>query len=117
MFVTPIDQRNLTYPEKRRPVLRPVRRNNHILESVKLPTVMNINPRSLYNKTEDFKLILDQYEADVVCVSESWERDNLTLEDILQLETHQVITNEVHRECRGGKPAIIVNKEKFHIKP
>ena len=79
----------------RKPVLKTIRRNNVVLESLELPIVMNINPRSMYNKTEEFHLLLDQYEADVICVSESWERDNYSLKDLLQLSTYEVITNVV----------------------
>ena len=71
----------------------------------------------MYNKTEEFHLLLDQYEADVICVSESWERDNYSLKDLLQLSTYEVITNVVQRDFSGGKPAIIINLEKFHVKP
>ena len=77
---------------------------------------MNINPRSIYNKTDDFKLLLDQYDADVICMSESWERENLSLEELLNLENYKVITNVVQREFRGGKPAILVNENKYHVK-
>ena len=102
--------------QRRKPVLKSVKRRNLILDSIQLPVVMNINPRSIYNKTEDFKLLLDQYDADVVCMSESWERDNLSLKDLLNLENYSVITNVLQREGQGGKPAILVNKEKFHVK-
>ena len=101
----------------RKPVLKTIRRNNVVLESLELPIVMNINPRSMYNKTEEFHILLDQYDADVICVSESWERDNYSLKDLLQLSTYEVITNVVQRDFTGGKPAIIINLEKFHVKP
>lgn len=62
---------------RRPPVRKTVRRNILVLQSVELPVVMNLNPRSIYNKTDEFYLFLEQYQADVVCLSESWERDNL----------------------------------------
>ena len=95
----------------KKPVLKTIKRNNAVLESLELPTVMNINPRSMYNKTEDFHLLLDQYEADVICVSESWERENYSLKDLLKLTNYEVITNVVQRDFGGGKPAIIINLE------
>ena len=61
--------------EPRVPVRRTIRRNNLILQSMVLPTVMNINPRSIYNKYDEFPLLLDQYSADLICMSESWSKD------------------------------------------
>ena len=101
---------------KRKPVLKTIRRNNVILQSLHLPVVMNLNPRSLYNKTADFHDIIEQYEADVICVSESWGRENLSVEKLLNLPNHRVLKSPVQRDFRGGKPVIIVNEEKFHVK-
>ena len=46
-------------------------------------------------------------------VSESWERENYTLR---QIENFKVLTNVKQREFKGGKPAILVNEEKYHVK-
>ena len=81
-----------------------------------LPTVMNINPRSIYNKCEEFPRLLDQYSADVICMSESWERENKPLDEILDLPNYQIITNVKQRDFKGGKPAILVNENKFIVK-
>ena len=70
---------------------------------------MNINPRSIYNKNEEFLLLLEQYSADIITMSESWDRDNLPLEQLLQLDNYEVISNVKQREFKGGKPAILVN--------
>ena len=43
------------------PVRKTLRQNNLVLQSIELPTFMNLNPRSIYNKTEDFRVILEQY--------------------------------------------------------
>ena len=77
---------------------------------------MNINPRSIYNKTDDFALLVDQYEADVICMSETWERPKVELKEILKLDNFEIISNVQQRDFQGGKPAILVNKEKFNIK-
>ena len=102
--------------ETRVPVIKTLKRNNVVLQAIELPVVMNINPRSIYNKADEFKLLLDQYEADVVCISESWERENFTLSQLLQLENYRVISNVKQREFKGGKPAILVNEDKYHVK-
>ena len=84
---------------------------------MELPVIMNINPRSIYNKTDEFSLLIDQYQADVICMSESWERDNLSLEELLNLDGYRILSNVKQRDFKGGKPAILVNEEKYFVKP
>ena len=48
-----------------------------------LPTICNINPRSLYNKVEEFCAFIKMESVDVVFVSETWEREELPLKDII----------------------------------
>ena len=75
------------------PVRKTLIRNNLVLQSIELPIVMNLNPRSIYNKGEDFRLLLDQYSVDCVTMSESWERENLSLSHFLDLDNYMVLTN------------------------
>ena len=102
--------------EVRLPVRRTIKRNNLVLQSASLPIVMNINPRSIYNKCDELPLLLDQYSADTICMSETWEQENLTLEQLLDLPDYQIITNCKQRDFKGGKPAILVNENKFIVK-
>ena len=47
-------------------------------------------------------------------MSESWERLELTLEEIMRpLEDHTVISNVHQRGGRGGRPALIINSKKY----
>ena len=48
-------------------------------------------------------------------MSESWERENLTLDQIINLEDHDVISNVHQRRGVGGRPAIIVNRKKYDV--
>ena len=100
----------------RKKVLAQIRRSNKALVAINLPTVININPRSVYNKIDEFHKMVEQYEADLIIMSESWERENEKLDEIIKLEGFEIITNVVQRENRGGKPAIIVDSKKFYIK-
>ena len=59
---------------------------------------------------------MEQYEADVVLMSETWERDNLALHQVIVIENFQIITNVVQRQNRGGKTAIFVNEDKYYVK-
>ena len=99
------------------PVRKTVRRSKKLLDAVDLPVIMNINPRSIYNKSDELPLLLEQYEASIVCMSESWEREHYKLEDLLKLDNYKIITNVKQRDFKGGKPAILINEDKFHIKP
>ena len=49
-------------------------------------------------------------------MSESWEWEDKTLQDIVSLEDHVVISNVHQRRGVGGRPALIVNKNKFVVK-
>ena len=81
-----------------------------------MPTLINLNARSIYNKVDEFKCLVEQYEADVVLMSETWEHDNLTLEQVIQMENFKIITNVVKRQNRGGKTAIFINENKYFVK-
>ena len=105
--------------------IKVIKRSNKVVQASKLPKVMNINPRSIYNKIDEFLVLVEEEEIDIVCVSESHERayptkdgKNQTLQDIIQLEDHAVISNPYQRQKdhKGGRPAIILNKDKFNFK-
>jgi hypothetical protein len=93
-----------------------IRRSNRILEASNLPNILVLNPRSIYNKCEEFKTMMEQMDVDICCISESWDRDNLPLEDIIQMEGYKVIKNVVQRNRKGGKPALVINEDKFIVK-
>ena len=80
-----------------------------------MPTLCNLNPRSVYNKIDEFHALVKEEDVDVLFLSESWKRDYLFLEDIIKLEDHIVISNVHQRTGKGGRPAIIANKKKFNV--
>ena len=98
------------------PDVNTIKLSNNILEAQSLPIVCNMNPRSVYNKVDEFHEFVINEEIYIVFMSESWERDNNTLKDIISLENHQVISNVHQRKGQGGRPALIVDKRKFEIK-
>ena len=49
--------------ERLPPVRKVLKRNNIIMQSIELPIIINLNLRSLYNKVDDLKLVLEQYDA------------------------------------------------------
>ena len=54
-------------------------------------------------------------QVDLLFMSESWEQQNLRLDEIIKLEDFEIITNVHQRKEVGGRPAIIVNKNKFQV--
>ena len=95
--------------------IKTVKRSNKQLEALSLPTVLNLNPRSVYNKLDEFHTLVTDLDADLVCMSESWEREHLTLDQVIHLDNYQIISNVHQRTGRGGSPAIIVNESRYYV--
>ena len=100
---------------KRKCFNKRVKRSNKVLEALELPSVLNLNPRSVYNKVDEFHTLVKELKVDLLFMSESWERENLTLDNIIKLENYQVISNVHQRTGRGGRPALIINDRKYHV--
>ena len=77
---------------------------------------MALNPRSIFSRTNGLSTMINQYKLNIVGISESWERDNLRLTEIIQIENYKVITNVHQRSNRGGKPALVISEKKYYIK-
>ena len=74
-----------------------------------------MNPRSIYNKIDEFHTFVEQESVDLLCMSESFEREELKLDQIIKLQDYIVISNVSQRSGKGGRPALIANSEKYHI--
>ena len=74
-----------------------------------------MNPRSVYNKIDEFHEFVKEEQVDILFLSESWERENLTLNEIIHLDDHEVISNVSQRTGMGGRPAIVANKVKYDV--
>ena len=89
--------------------------NNRVAQALHLPSLCNLNPRSVYNKVDEFHTLVKEEDLDVIFLSESWERDYLPLNKIIKLEDHIVMSNVHQRTGMGGRPAIIANNKKFYV--
>ena len=100
--------------------VKTVKRSNRIVQALELPSCMNINPRSVYNKPEELTAMIQEEEVDCTFLSESWERPDFTLQQLLPdlVEDFEFITNPHARPSgrQGGRPAIIIRKDKYRIK-
>ena len=68
-------------------------KSNKMFQALSLPTLCNMNPRSVYNKIDEFHAFVEEESIDLLFMSESWERDYLPLNLIIKLEDHVVISN------------------------
>ena len=93
-----------------------VKRNNKLFQALELPIIVNMNPHSVYNKVDEFCTFLKEESVDLLTMSESWEREGLQLDQIIQLEDFTIISNVHQRRGIGGRPAIFVNNKKYHVK-
>ena len=82
-----------------------------VLTANQLPVVVNLNPRRVYNKKEEFKTMMEQLEVDICFMSESWDREKVGLEKVIKMDNYQIIKNVVQRTGKGGKPALIIKKD------
>ena len=84
---------------------------------------MNLNPRSIYNKIDEFVTFVEEEDIDLIFMSESHERayptelgKSQTLKDIIVMEDFVVIHNPSQREGKCGRPALVINTKKFKVK-
>ena len=92
-----------------------IKRCNKSLQAINLPKILNLNPRSIYNKVEEYVNFVKEEQVDLTCISESWERENLKLNEIISLQDYEIISNVFQRKGMGGRPAIIANKKKYDV--
>ena len=92
-----------------------INRSNKLNQALELPVICNLNPRSIYNKVDEFHTFVTEYEVDAIFMSESWERENKSLSEIINLDNYQVISNVNQRKEKGGRPPMIVNSSKYNV--
>ena len=71
--------------------LQVIIRSNNVCQALNLPTLCNMIPRSVYNKVNEFHEFVKEEEVDLLFMSESGERENLTLDKIIKLEDFEII--------------------------
>ena len=68
-------------------------KTSKFIQALDLPILCNINPRSVYNKIDEFQTFVQQEELDVILMSESWERQDKSLNQIIDLEDYTIVSN------------------------
>ena len=68
------------------------------------PLCIMLNARSLYNKRENFKTLQNQIGPDLSITSETWERKNQNLDDLVASSQYKAISYA----RRNGKTGVVV---------
>ena len=97
-------------------VNKTVKRSDRVLNALSLPVVINLNPRSAYGKEQEIKTLITQLNCSICTISESWNRTDYPLSDLIKMDNYKVVTNVKERDARGGKPAILVDESRYTIK-
>ena len=99
--------------------LKCIKRSKKLLEASRLPVIVTLNPRSLYKKKNEFQTLMEQTEAGICCVSETWDRSHVEkgelISDLITIDGYQWIKNVVQRNRGGGKPAILASTNDYYI--
>ena len=111
-YVDPAESNGVKVPVKNTEKSIP----NKIKEALVLPTCMNINPRSIYNKIQEFITLVQEENIQCVFLSESFERPEFDLSRLIQMEDYTVISNPHQRLGKGGRPALLINTKYFHVR-
>ena len=76
-----------------------------------------MNARSLYNKADNFKQFLSELGVEVAIVAETWEREEQSLEDLLQLPNYKVHSyrrpKAKAKKQPGGACALLYKETRF----
>ena len=113
--ISGVDELNKNSRNNKNSRKKKMKSNDKLYQALNLPVLCNMNPRSVYNKVNEFHEFVNEEEIDLLFMSESWERDYLTLDEIIKLEDHVVVSNVSQRRGKGGRPAIIANQTKFDV--
>ena len=89
---------------------------NKVHEALVLPTCMNLNPRSIYNKVEQFITFVKEHSVQCIFLSESWERPEFNLAELINIEDFTVISNPSQRKGVGGRPALVINTKDYYVR-
>ena len=95
------------------PILRPSRQNiKHTL-----PNILLFNARSLFNKIDELTIIINQQNADVIMVTETWLTDVIP-DEALHIPDFNIVTRKDRPTRRGGGVAVYIRESlPFKIRP
>ena len=87
-----------------------------VIEAQFLPVCMNLNPRSIYNKVEEFITFVKEHNISCIFLSESWERPEFNLNQLIDIEDFSIVSNPHQRVGVGGRPALVINTKQYYVR-
>ena len=101
------------------PVVLSIKKTSRSENASSLPLVSVLNARSLYKKCDNFKTFINELGIELSIVSETWEREEMSLETLLKLDNHKIIsykrTKTKASKQPGGGCALIYSEERFNV--
>ena len=111
-----LDELKVNHEKRKQKNEKPkMKKSSKVYQALSLPTLCNMNPRSVYNKLDEFHTFVKEEQLDCIFMSESLEHDYLTLDKVTKLDDYIVISNVNQRKGKGGRPAIIANSIFFEV--
>ena len=81
-----------------------IKRSNKLIQALDLPTICNLNPRSVYNKIDEFHNFVKEEVVDLLFMSESWVREDLTLDKIVKGAYGKIVFNAAQSSLQQLPP-------------
>ena len=85
----------------------------------RLPLCLMFNARSIYNKVNRLRTMLNQIGPDITIISETWERRRQSIDELLSLSQFKSVSycrQKVSKnKAPGGGSAIIYNDNRFEV--
>ena len=76
------------------------KRSDHIV-------IKHINAQSLITKLDEIKLLIENEDLDILCISETWLQPNI-LDDLISIKNYNVFSNDNPFNSRGSGACIYV---------
>jgi hypothetical protein len=76
------------------------------VDRYRLPTILNVNLRSINNKIDDFTTVLSHNNVDIACVSETWLTHDIP-DDVINIQGYTTIRHDRNHKRGGGVAAFI----------
>ena len=66
-----------------------------------LPSLFLSNTRSLVNKIEDLEVVINQTDADIVCITETWLTNSI-YNSVVDIKDYTLVRKDRRADKRGG---------------
>ena len=76
------------------------KRSDHIV-------IRHINAQSLIMKLDEIKLLIENEDLEIICISETWLQPNI-LDDLISIRNYNIFRNDNHLNSRGSVACIYV---------